>query len=467
MSDVGPDKGEIQKLFRRLKLISANQSCFDCGAKTPSWASVTYGIFICLDCSAHHRSLGVHLSFVRSTQLDTNWTWGQLGRMELGGNANAQEFFSQHHSTANSTDLQLKYNSRAAQLYKEKLNQLVEKKGSSSGGTKTQPESESLSSPSNPTPVGIGKSTMIGIGGKRLGTKKKAGLGAVKVKADDFSAIQKKVEMREEQEEVLLSARKEANKRRVEDQERQMILTSLSYREIIGDGGVKSKKETDLKGKTAEQSERLGMGSIRGGVTHSALSEMQEIEQEIPSFLSFPPSKKERNKKPSFFDSYEILETSNERGNPTFLPWFDGDNESNSKPKMDEDKLKTRKEKIDKKSRSIPPPPKANKNEEDAQNKFGNAKAISSSQMFGDFRGEQLSSSSCLSRFEGKQSISSSEYFGKAEEKTRRSGGDAVREAIQNLDLDDMKTSFRQGVTKVAGRLGSLMNSLQEKYGNL
>jgi ADP-ribosylation factor GTPase-activating protein 2/3 len=44
-----------------------------------------------------------------------------------------------------------------------------------------------------------------------------------------------------------------------------------------------------------------------------------------------------------------------------------------------------------------------------------------------------------------------------------------VSDLFQNVDLDDMKESVRQGVTKVAGKLSNLangmMSSLQEKYG--
>ncbi|KAF9966980.1 hypothetical protein BGZ70_000520 [Mortierella alpina] len=89
------DKSINDKHTRILKALlqkPGNKYCVDCRKKDPRWASFNLGCFMCIRCSGVHRSMGTHISKVKSVDLDS-WTTDQMENMIKWGNEKANLYW--------------------------------------------------------------------------------------------------------------------------------------------------------------------------------------------------------------------------------------------------------------------------------------------------------------------------------------------------------------------------------------
>jgi len=112
---------ETKEFFRIESQKNGNNRCFECSQMDPNWASVTLGIFLCVQCAGIHRSLGSHLSFVRSTLMDT-WKPHHLASMKTGGNNELSGYLELNLGPEfRSVPLVTRYSSSCVEAYRHNL----------------------------------------------------------------------------------------------------------------------------------------------------------------------------------------------------------------------------------------------------------------------------------------------------------------------------------------------------------
>eukprot|EP01112_Ceratiomyxa_fruticulosa_P021059 TRINITY_DN7331_c1_g1_i1.p1 TRINITY_DN7331_c1_g1~~TRINITY_DN7331_c1_g1_i1.p1 ORF type:complete len:407 (+),score=99.46 TRINITY_DN7331_c1_g1_i1:1473-2693(+) len=119
MSNIKSEQAKLIEALEELLRLPENKDCVDCGTKAPRWASTNLGVFMCLRCSGIHRSLGVHVSKVKSVSLD-KWTPAQVDVMREWGNKRANDYYEATLPSDFNRSIELSSNSQLERFIRDK-----------------------------------------------------------------------------------------------------------------------------------------------------------------------------------------------------------------------------------------------------------------------------------------------------------------------------------------------------------
>lgn len=263
---------------------------------------------------------------------------------------------------------------------------------------------------------------------KKGGIGAKKGLGATRVKTN-FADIEQRATLADQMKEPVIE-----KKMTQEEENEAMTSVRLAYKDM----SMKKQKEEERLNKIdpnkAKQIERLGMGfGNRGGVSHSMMTDMKTIDQDLaPANIKAPTKSSDNNSKNDIFDDFSTSMYSSNSSSSSKQDFRDAmmmgfepidskqnvhsmfspvEKEAPSKVSDRQPSSSSSRNNRDRESKSSVTSPSNNYDNDAIQKKFAGAKGISSDQYFGNEQ-SSFERSANLSKFQGSSSISSADYFG-------------------------------------------------------